>query len=115
MSRKSEQRKHGTTDGSPRRRRTARAERIRCQASKAHCACQWGGWGQISVDGLGHYNPDRSEDPWGRAGNPLAWWCVSGTCISDTVRREMRDVMRTKAEGKLDGYATSVSGKEGRR
>jgi hypothetical protein len=64
------QRKHGTSRRSPRRPgvgRTARAVRISRFAVKSCCACEWGGWGRVSDDGPGHYNPDRSEDPWGRA------------------------------------------------
>src|SRR5215470_3590915 len=61
------QRKPGTTRGSPRRSRTAKASRINRQAVKSRCACEWGGWGRISVDGPGQNNPDPSEGPWGRA------------------------------------------------
>ena len=67
MLRKNEERKHGTSRGSPRRKRTAKAGRISCRAVKSHCAWEWGGWGRISVDGPGQQNPDRSEGPWGRA------------------------------------------------
>src|SRR6266498_577904 len=28
-------------------------------------AHEWDGWGRISDDGSGHYNPNPSEDPWG--------------------------------------------------
>ena len=35
--------------------------------AKWSCASEWLGWGRLSVDGPGHYNPDRSEGPWGRA------------------------------------------------
>jgi hypothetical protein len=87
MSRKNGQRKHGTTGGSPRRKRTARAWCISCQATKSRCACQWGGWGRISDEGPGQQNLDRSEDPWGRAVQPLAWWCWPGVSVSDTERR----------------------------
>src|SRR5260370_23652894 len=52
--------------------------------TKSRCACQWGGWGRISGDGPGQKNPDRSEDPWGRAVGPLAWRCWPRTSISDT-------------------------------
>jgi hypothetical protein len=45
----------------------AKASRISRQAAKSRCACEWGGWGRISVDGPGQNNPDRSEGPWGRA------------------------------------------------
>jgi hypothetical protein len=64
-------RKHGTTRGSPRRSRTAKASRITGSAGKSRRACEWGGWGRVSVDGPGQYNPDRSEGPWGRAANAV--------------------------------------------
>jgi len=32
---------------------------------KSQCACEWGGWGRLSDDGPGHYNPDLSEGPRG--------------------------------------------------
>ena len=60
------QRRLGTTRGSPRRSRTAKASRISRQAVKSRCAREWGGWGRVSDDGPGHYNPDPSEGPWGR-------------------------------------------------
>ena len=60
------QRKLGTTRGSPRRSRTAKASRISRHAAKSRCAREWGGWGRLSDDGPGHYNPDPSEGPWGR-------------------------------------------------
>ena len=62
---KNAQRKLGTTRGSPRRSRTAKASRISRYAAKSRCAREWGGWGRLSDDGPGHYNPDPSEDPWG--------------------------------------------------
>ena len=65
MSGRNEQRKPGTTRGSPRRSRTARASRISRHAVKSRCAREWDGWGRLSDDGPGHHNPDPSEDPWG--------------------------------------------------
>ena len=59
------QRKLGTTRGSPRRSRTAKASRISRHAVKSRCACEWGGWGRLSDDGPGQNNPDPSEGPWG--------------------------------------------------
>jgi hypothetical protein len=59
------QRKPGTARGSPRRSRTAKASRISRRAVKSRCACERGGWGRLSDDGPGHYNPDPSEGPWG--------------------------------------------------
>jgi hypothetical protein len=66
MSGRNGQRKLGTTRGSPRRSRTAKASRISRRAVKSWCAREWGGWGRLSDDGPGHYNPDPSEGPWGR-------------------------------------------------
>src|SRR3954469_20185142 len=59
------ERKPGTTRGSPRRSRTAKASRISRPTVKSRCACEWGGWGQLSEDGPGQHNPDPSEGPWG--------------------------------------------------
>ena len=70
MSGRSVQRKLGTTRGSPRRSRTAKASRISRRAVKSRCAREWGGWGRLSDDGPGHYNPDPSEGPWGRWSSP---------------------------------------------
>jgi hypothetical protein len=67
---RSEQRKLGTTRGSPRRSRTAKALRISRSAAKSQCACEWGGWGRLSDDGPGQNNPDPSEGPWG-GGRPI--------------------------------------------
>ena len=66
---KSSKRKFGTTRGSPRRSRTAKAFGISRNAAKSERACEWDGWGRLSDDGLGQNNPNRSEDPWG-AGCP---------------------------------------------
>src|SRR4051795_5821828 len=65
MSGENGQRKPGTTRGSPRRSRTAKASRISRLAVKSRCACEWGGWGRLSKDGPGQHNPDPSEGPWG--------------------------------------------------
>src|SRR5215472_2071027 len=66
---KDHERKLRTSYGSPRHGETctAKASRINRRAAKSRCARNWGGWGQLSVEGLGQNNPDRSEDPWGRA------------------------------------------------
>ena len=65
MSGRNSQRKHGTTRGSPRRSRTAKASRISRHAVKSRCAREWDGWGRLSEDGSGHDNPNPSEDFWG--------------------------------------------------
>jgi hypothetical protein len=59
------QRKPGTTCGSPRRSRTAKASRISCRAVKSRCARRWGGWGRLSDDGSRQHNSGQSENPWG--------------------------------------------------
>ena len=48
--------------GAPAQRRASRISR---SAVKSRCVHEWGGWGRLSDDGPGHYNPDPSEDPWG--------------------------------------------------
>src|SRR6266852_5614098 len=65
MPRKNGQRKPGTTRGSPRRSRTAKALRISRHAVKSRCARGWGGWGRLSDDGPRQHNSGQSEDPWG--------------------------------------------------
>ena len=59
------QRKPGTTRGSPRRSRTAKASRISRHAVKSRCAREWGAWGRLSDDGSRQHNSSKSEDPWG--------------------------------------------------
>ena len=78
MLRKNGQRKPGTTRGSPRRSRTAKALRISRHAVKSRCAREWGGWGRLSDDGLGQHNPALSEDPRGRWGIPPYGGALSG-------------------------------------
>jgi hypothetical protein len=65
MPRRNGQRKPGTTRGSPRRSRTAKALRISRHAVKSQCACGWGGWGRLSDDDPRQHNLDQSEGPWG--------------------------------------------------
>src|ERR1700751_5341177 len=69
MSGRNSQRKLGTTRGSPRRSRTAKASRINRRAAKSRCACEWGGWGRLSDEGPGQKNPDPSKAPWGWGSN----------------------------------------------
>ncbi len=72
MSRRNGQRKLGTTRGSPRRSRTAKASHISRSGEIAVCL-RVGRMGAISVDGPGQHNPARSEAPWGRGRRALAW------------------------------------------
>ena len=78
MSGRNMQRKLGTTRGSPRRSRTAKASRINRHAAKSRCAREWGGWGRLSDDGPGQHNPVPSEDPWG-SGETTSWRCTIGS------------------------------------
>src|SRR5215469_700347 len=106
-----EQVKLGTTRGSPRRSRTAKASHISRRAAKLRCAGEWGGWGRISVDGPGQHNPDRSEGPWGRVA-AVARMVVLGDAGGRRRRTtaESLRVASTKDGGKpgsRDGYAGS--------
>jgi len=67
------QRKPGTTRGSPRRSRTAKALRISRHAVKSQCARGWGGWGRLSDDGARQHNLHPSEDPLGRRTTLPPW------------------------------------------
>src|SRR3954447_868816 len=71
-------RKPGTTRGSPRRSRTAKASRLSRSAVKSRCAGEWGGWGRLSEDGPGQHNPDPSEGPWGGGRPTLQGGASSG-------------------------------------
>ena len=48
------------------------------------------GWGRLSDDGLGHYNPDPSEDPWGGGLITLPGG-VQSSLRPDTVRDNRSD------------------------
>jgi hypothetical protein len=61
---------------------TAKAARISRSAAKSGGAGEWDGWGQVSDDGKGQYNPSRSEGPWGKAARPLERWCIGAPCSS---------------------------------
>jgi hypothetical protein len=97
MSGRNGQRKPGTTRGSPRRSRTAKASRISRHAVKSRCARGWGGWGRLSDDGSRQHNSGQSEDPWGGELPHLH----GGARLSgrpDTAR-EYRNVMRCAKGG----------------
>src|SRR3954465_11624634 len=105
MSGRNEQRKPGTTRGSPRRSRTAKASRISRSAVKLRCAHEWDGWGRLSDDGAGHYNPNPSEDPWGGGVITLQGGAQSSP-RPDTVRDEalrLRGARRADANWTTDG------------
>ena len=76
------------------------APRISRRAVKSGCAWEWGAWGQISADGPGHYNPDRSEDPWGRVAEAARVEVHRRSTFPDTVRGENVEARGTKGDGK---------------
>ena len=89
--------------------RTAKASRISRHAVKSRCACEWGGWGRVSDDGSGHYNPDPSEGPWG-GGSPILHGSALSSPRPDTVRdyrsdHEVHDGRRQT--GRRPAYAGS--------
>ncbi len=45
-------------------------------AVKSRVAHEWGGWGRLSDDGPGHYNPDLERGPLGRRSNNPPRWCA---------------------------------------
>src|SRR6266487_3669233 len=82
-------RKPGTTRGSPRRSRTAKALRISRHAVKSRCARGWGGWGRLSDDGSRQHNSGQSEDPWG-GGLPILHGGARSSARPDTARDHRR-------------------------
>jgi len=103
------QRKPGTARGSPRRSRTAKASRISRYAAKSGCACERGGWGRLSDDGSGQYNPDRSEGPWGKATLVACMAALHWAGVSDSARRVHAAAENANDGGKL-GLATCMLG-----
>jgi hypothetical protein len=95
------QRKPGTTRGSPRRSRTAKALRISCHAVKSRCARGWGGWGRLSDDGSRQHNSGQSEDPWG-GGRPILHGGAPSSARPDTARDYRRATRCAKGGRKLN-------------
>ena len=63
---------------------------------------EWGGWGRLSDDGPGHYNPDPSEGPWG--GGVMTSKAVRNRVHGPTQCGTTAVTMRcTKGERKPDG------------
>jgi hypothetical protein len=62
------------------------ATRISRLAAKRGSAREWGGWGQLSEDGPGQHNPDRSQDPWGRAAEAARTEVLASASVPDTER-----------------------------
>ena len=95
------QRKLRTSRGSlrPRRTGTAKAAGINRKSAKSRCAREWGGWGQISEEGPGQNNPDRSEGPWDRAaGSARTEVLISASSLTQS-RESLMAVESTKGDG----------------
>ncbi len=91
-----------------RRSRTAKALRISRRAAKSRCAHEWDGWGRLSDDGPGHYNPDLSEGPWG-GGVMILHGGVQSSLRPDTVRDNRCDY--EAHEGRMQtGCRTAYAG-----
>ena len=112
MQRRNNQRKPGTTRWSPRRRavgRTARTSRINRAAAKSRCAGEWGGWGRLSDDGPGHYNPDRSEGPRGKAADATCTVVYQRLALPDSEPVTTMIARGTKGGRKLHDAKNSQS------
>src|SRR6516225_4009348 len=109
MLRRNGQRKPGTTRGSPRRSRTAKALRISRHAVKSRCARGWGGWGRLSDDGSRQHNSDKSEDPWGGGTTQPPWQCTIERSTRHSAGLSMRLEMheRRTQTAHQPGYAGS--------
>jgi hypothetical protein len=79
-----------------------------CQLRSLGCACEWGGWGRLSDDGPGHYNPDLSEGPWG-GGVMILHGSAQSSLRPDTVR-DNRCVYEVHEERMQTGYRMAYAG-----
>jgi hypothetical protein len=85
---------------------TAKASRISRETVKSGCAREWGGWGRVSEDGPGHYNPDRSEGPWGRAeGTARTEVFVSASSLTQSRESRWQQRARRAMANQLPGKA----------
>ena len=76
---------------------TAKASGISRKAVKSRCACEWGGWGRLSVDGLGQKNP---RAPGVERQKPLERRCFSAPRPPAQNGDQTRAAGSTKDEGK---------------
>jgi len=90
---------------------TAKASGISRRAVKSGCACEWGGWGRLSVDGPGQKNPDRSEGPWGRAAEAVRTEVFQRATSPAQNGDQTRAAGSTKDEGKLIDVRVASHGK----
>src|SRR6202035_2674097 len=87
---------------------TAKASGISRQAVKSGCAREWGGWGQLSEDGPGQNNPDRSEGPWGRAAEPARTEVlISASSLTQSRESRWKQRARRATANQCTGKAAS--------
>ena len=84
------------------------ASRISRHAAKSRCAHEWDGWGRLSDDGPGHYNPDPSEDPWG--GGVIALHGGAQSSLRPDTVRDNRCDYEVHEEWMQTGYWTAHAG-----
>jgi hypothetical protein len=99
---RNEQRKPGTTRGSPRALPHSEGIAYKRYATKSRCAREWGGWGRLSDDGPGQHNLVRSEGPRSRATYVARMAVFHRAGGSDTERRTHAATESTKGGGKPD-------------
>jgi hypothetical protein len=85
---------------------TAKASGISRKAVQSGCACEWGGWGRLSVDGAGQNNPVWSEGPWGRAAAAARTEVLQRTTSPGTERGTR------EGSGEHEGQWQTVRGEE---
>ena len=85
---------------------TAKASGISRKAVKSGCACEWGGWGRLSVDGPEQNNPVWSEGPWGRAAAAARTEVLQRTTSPGTERGT------DEGSGEHEGQWQTVRGEE---
>jgi len=96
---RNKQRKLGTTRGSPRRSRTAKASLISRIVGEIAMCPRVGRMGLISGDGLEQNNPVWSESPWGGV-NPTPRRCAKGSSARHRAGLPSQTTRRTKGRGK---------------
>src|ERR1700674_5645897 len=79
--------------------RLGATSRISRHAVKSRCARERDGWGRLSDDGPGHYNPDLSEGPWG-GGLPTLQAVHDRVLRPDSARTIVVTTRCTKGEDK---------------
>ena len=102
MSRRNGLRKHGTTRGSPRRSRTAKASCITGPTGKSRRACEWGGWGRQATRDWDTTTQTGARTPGAERQSSLEWRCSTSHSLLTSSRSRDRADASTKGGGKPD-------------